>query len=112
MDTDAPGFWAGDAIICSPCRGQNTCASNSRRAVRLVQVGDVRIRVVELMDHVLSTYDRAISNYTAEVFKRNSIDLVLNSRVASIDSDKVCIVNKEGEQEELPFGACVWATGD
>ncbi len=31
---------------------------------------DVKIRIIELMDHVLSTYDRAISIYTAEQFKR------------------------------------------
>ena len=30
----------------------------------------VRIRIVELQDHVLSTYDRAISAYTAELFSR------------------------------------------
>ena len=33
-------------------------------------VNDYAIRVVELMDHVLSTYDRKISNYTADQFKR------------------------------------------
>ena len=31
---------------------------------------DVRIRVIELQDHVLSTYDRAISDYTATEFSR------------------------------------------
>ena len=31
---------------------------------------DVKIRVIELMDHVLSTYDRKISEYTAERFAR------------------------------------------
>lgn len=75
------------------------------------QIGDVRIRVIELMDHVLSTYDRAISNYTAEVFKRNGIELVLNSRVQSVGSDSVTTVDKKGNVVELPFGACVWATG-
>jgi hypothetical protein len=30
-----------------------------------MQVADVSIRVIELMDHVLSMYDRAISQYTA-----------------------------------------------
>ena len=30
----------------------------------------VRIRVIELMDHVLSTYDREISDYTAGLFSR------------------------------------------
>lgn len=74
-------------------------------------VSDVRIRVVELMDHVLSTYDRAISNYTADVFKRNGIELVLNSRVSSVSSDCVTTVDKEGLETRIPLGACVWATG-
>lgn len=30
-----------------------------------VQVADVSVRVIELMDHVLSMYDRAIGQYTA-----------------------------------------------
>jgi len=33
-------------------------------------VNDCQIRIVELMDHVLSTYDRKISLYTADQFKR------------------------------------------
>lgn len=44
----------------------------------------MRIRVVELMDHVLSTYDRRIGEYTAAQWKRSGIELVLNSRVASV----------------------------
>lgn len=31
---------------------------------------DVKISVIELMDHVLSTYDRKISEYTAKRFGR------------------------------------------
>jgi hypothetical protein len=31
---------------------------------------DVRIRLIELMDHVLSTYDRKIGEYTAQRFGR------------------------------------------
>jgi NADH:ubiquinone reductase (non-electrogenic) len=45
---------------------------------------DVKISVVELMDHVLSTYDRRIGEYTATQWKRTGIELVLNSRVASV----------------------------
>jgi len=74
-------------------------------------VGDVRIRVIELMDHVLSTYDRAISNYTADIFQRNGIDLILNSRVQNVGPEKVTTINKEGTISDIPFGACVWATG-
>jgi hypothetical protein len=34
-------------------------------------IPDVKIKVVELMDYVLSTYDRKIGEYTAKIFKRN-----------------------------------------
>ncbi|KAG2424696.1 hypothetical protein HXX76_014272 [Chlamydomonas incerta] len=74
-------------------------------------VKDVSIQVVELMDHVLSTYDRAISLYTADQFKRAGIKLVLNSRVASVEDGVVRVVNKANETTDIKFGACVWATG-
>ena len=34
---------------------------------------DVAIRVIELQDHVLSTYDRIISQYTSEEFSRYAV---------------------------------------
>jgi hypothetical protein len=37
---------------------------------------DVKIRVIELMDYVLSAYDRTLGEYTAQLFQRNGIDLV------------------------------------
>lgn len=74
-------------------------------------IDDVSIQLIELADHVLSTYDRAISEYTAEQFKRAGIKLVLNTRVASVDEGLVTVVNKAGETTQIPFGACVWATG-
>lgn len=33
-------------------------------------IKDVRIAVIELQDHVLSTYDRRISEYTRQIFTR------------------------------------------
>ena len=36
----------------------------------------VKIRVIELMDYVLSAYDRKLGEYTANLFKRNGIELV------------------------------------
>lgn len=72
---------------------------------------DVKIRIIELMDHVLSTYDRKISEYTAKRFSRAGIDLVLNSRVVGVRDGHVSVVNKAGEESEIAFGACVWATG-
>lgn len=39
------------------------------------------------------------------------IDLVLNSRVVGVRDGHVSVVNKAGEESEIAFGACVWATG-
>jgi NADH dehydrogenase FAD-containing subunit len=36
----------------------------------------VKIQVVELMDYILSTYDRKIGEYTSQLFKRNGVELV------------------------------------
>ncbi|KAL4428590.1 hypothetical protein ABPG77_008902 [Micractinium sp. CCAP 211/92] len=75
------------------------------------EVKDVSIRVIELMDHVLSMYDRAIGEYTAQRFKRSGIELVLNSRVKAVGPETVTVVDKQNNEFEIPFGACVWATG-
>lgn len=34
---------------------------------------DVKIRVIELMDYVLSTYDRKIGEFTAQQFERSGM---------------------------------------
>ncbi len=36
---------------------------------------------------------------------------MLNSRVASVSDGVVKVVNKANETVDVPFGACVWATG-
>jgi NADH dehydrogenase FAD-containing subunit len=74
-------------------------------------MGDVRIRVIELMDTVLSAYDRKIGEFTAQQFKRTGIELVLNTRVASVSEGRVTVVDKEGGSSDISFGACVWSTG-
>lgn len=74
-------------------------------------INDVRIQVIELMDHVLSTYDRRISEYTATTFSRAGIKLILNSRVSGVTDGVVRVVDKAGVESDIKFGACVWATG-
>eukprot|EP00775_Hariotina_reticulata_P009271 gene9271-9436_t len=73
---------------------------------------DVHIRLIELMDHVLSTYDRKIGEYTAKQFHRTGIDLVLHTRVVSVAEDAVRVRDKASQEEyDIPFGSCIWATG-
>ena len=89
-------------VSCTPTSSR-TCRGK-QPAFRVVSLTSctrlhvVQIRVVELMDHVLSTYDRAIGVYTAEQFKRAGITLVLNSRVAKVE-DGVVQVGRNNSQE-------------
>jgi len=70
----------------------------------------VAIKVVELQDHVLGTYDRAISDFTRGEFERSGIQLVLNSKVQAVSRNSVQI-NTNGSISNIPFGACIWSTG-
>lgn len=42
---------------------------------------------------------------------RAGIELILNSKVQSVRKNVVCVSNADGSMREIPFGACVWATG-
>ena len=55
--------------------------------------------------------DRRISEYTRKIFTRNRIQLVLNTKVKSVRRNAVSVVDNSGNEREIEFGACVWATG-
>jgi len=44
---------------------------------------DTRVVVVDTRDHILSTFDRALSMYADEQFARQGIDVIHQSRVRS-----------------------------
>ncbi|KAA6425152.1 MAG: hypothetical protein FRX49_04647 [Trebouxia sp. A1-2] len=88
---------------------------------------DAKVRLVELQDHVLSTYDRKISEYTSKLFSRhvlcdscdrtlgvNGVEVLINTKVESIDADALTLVSQGKEEKHsqtVAYGACVWATG-
>lgn len=71
----------------------------------------VKIRIIELMDHVLSTYDRKIAEYATEHFRRTGIECLTNTKVQGVQDDGVKVLLKDGTATTVPFGACVWCTG-
>lgn len=72
----------------------------------------VKITLVEAMDHILSMYDKEISDYTVEHFKRSSINVEHNTFVKEVKADQV-LVQKKGSKdiESWPCAVVVWATG-
>lgn len=41
---------------------------------------------------------------------RNGVELLINTKVESINADELTLKGKEGSRT-VPYGACVWATG-
>eukprot|EP00052_Salpingoeca_macrocollata_P017080 m.138268 g.138268 ORF g.138268 m.138268 type:complete len:621 (+) comp20259_c0_seq2:558-2420(+) len=73
---------------------------------------DVKITLVEALDHILSAYDKQISEYTTEHFRRASIDVAANTFVKEVKADKVVVQRKgHDDREEWPCAVVVWATG-
>lgn len=72
---------------------------------------DVKVRVVELTDHILHSYDRKIGEFVAKQFSRSGTELVLNSKVVKVEEGAIILAGPDGEEKRLPFGTCVWATG-
>ena len=42
---------------------------------------------------------------------RNGIQLILNSRVVSVSQGELTVESKDGLEQTIAIGACVWATG-
>ncbi|KAG0343575.1 hypothetical protein BG004_005205 [Podila humilis] len=73
---------------------------------------EVQVTIIQSADHILNTYDLKISEMTEAKFKRESINVVTNSRVVKINPTTVDFKNKlTNEVSSTPFGVCLWSTG-
>lgn len=71
----------------------------------------VTISLVNMEDHLLSTYSRDISDRSLEVFKSKGVKVLNSWRVTEVTSDVVKMVNKMGDCREIPHGCVIWAAG-
>ncbi|KAK7206112.1 hypothetical protein BZA70DRAFT_275707 [Myxozyma melibiosi] len=75
----------------------------------------VSVHIVQSQGHILNTYDEKISQYAQERFINDSIDVLTNARVKSVEPDRVIFSQKNAdgvaENKELPCGMCLWSTG-
>ena len=72
----------------------------------------VKIQLVEAMDKVLGMFDKRISDFTAENFKREQIDVLSNTMVKEVREREI-LVQRRGSKtvESIPCSLVVWATG-
>ncbi len=72
---------------------------------------EVQIKLVETRDHILSMYDKQISEYTEKHFNRENIQLLLNKMVQRVDKDGLQVKNQDGSSSFIEAGTMVWCTG-
>ncbi|UJR09090.1 hypothetical protein I4U23_013337 [Adineta vaga] len=73
---------------------------------------DVKITLIEALDHVLSMMDKQISDYTEKHFHRENIDVLMNTFVKAVKQNEVVIQFKgSNELTSIPCSIVVWATG-
>lgn len=68
----------------------------------------VKVTLIEAHETILSTFDKSLSQYTQDHFKRDNIEVRTNKRVKEVQSHKVILT----DGEEVGFGLCVWSTGN
>jgi NADH dehydrogenase len=76
---------------------------------------EISVHIIQSRGHILNTYDEALSKYAEERFGRDQIEVLTNSRVEEVHSDRI-VFSQKGENgetitKELPMGFCLWSTG-
>ncbi|CAF3889095.1 unnamed protein product [Rotaria magnacalcarata] len=78
---------------------------------RLV-ANDVKIALIEALDHILSMRDKQISDYTERHFHRENIDVLMNTFVKEVKQHEVVVQLKGSDElKSIPCSVVVWATG-
>jgi len=50
----------------------------------------ISINLVQSGDHILNTFDKQISEFTEKQFKREGINVLINTRVIEVEKKKSC----------------------
>jgi NADH dehydrogenase len=70
----------------------------------------IHITLVEMMPHVLGPFHPKLRDYAKKSLEKRDVELRLETAVKEVRADGV-VVEHAGEQEFLPAGMVVWASG-
>jgi len=64
--------------------------------------------LIEAGKHLLGAFDESLSTYVEKLFQRRQISLMTGETVQRVNYNSVVT----GSGKEVPFGVCVWSTGN
>lgn len=73
----------------------------------------VKITVLEAGDHILSMFDKRITAFAEDKFRRDGIELKTGSMVVKVSEKEISTkeMKNGGEITSIPYGMAVWSTG-
>lgn len=72
----------------------------------------VKITLLEAGDHILNMFDKRITAFAEDKFRRDGIDVKTGSMVVKVSEKEICTKEmKNGQISSMPYGMAVWSTG-
>nr|BAM13876.1 type II NAD(P)H dehydrogenase [Arum maculatum] len=71
----------------------------------------VKISVIEAGEHILTMFDKRITEFAEGKFQREGIDVKTGYKVVKVSDKSISMVSKEAGEIDVPYGMAVWSTG-
>ncbi|ONK65962.1 uncharacterized protein A4U43_C06F2770 [Asparagus officinalis] len=71
----------------------------------------VKISVVEASEHILTMFDKRITNFAEEKFGRDGIDVKTGVKVVKVSDNAIHMISRSTGETSEPYGMAVWSTG-
>ncbi|CAN1810849.1 External alternative NAD(P)H-ubiquinone oxidoreductase B2, mitochondrial [Linum perenne] len=72
----------------------------------------VKITLLEAADHILTMFDKRITEFAEDKFQRDGIDVKLGSMVTKVSDKEISAKARvNGQVTNMPYGMIVWSTG-
>ncbi|KAL4628810.1 hypothetical protein ACB092_05G264900 [Castanea dentata] len=72
----------------------------------------VKITLLEAGDHILNMFDKRITTFAEDKFRRDGIDVKTGSMVVKVSEKEISTKEvKNGQISAMPYGMAVWSTG-
>ncbi|XP_020589374.1 external alternative NAD(P)H-ubiquinone oxidoreductase B3, mitochondrial-like [Phalaenopsis equestris] len=71
----------------------------------------VKISLIEAADRLLTMFDKRITEFAEEKFKKDGIDVKMHYKVVKVSDKAITMTNTAAGEVNVPYGMVVWSTG-
>ncbi|KAH7683428.1 NADH:ubiquinone reductase (non-electrogenic) protein [Dioscorea alata] len=71
----------------------------------------VKISLVEAGEHILTMFDKRITEFAEKKFRRDGIEVKTGFQVVNVSDKTITMTSKSAGEASVPYGMAVWSTG-